>query len=64
MAAFKKEIIVQRGWEGGEGSLLLFSFPFARNKENGNIESRIWIGCSPFTIIPVNTLLAARRRLL
>ena len=33
-------------------SLSLFPFPLARNKENGKIESRILIGCTPFTIIP------------
>ena len=44
-------------------SMLLFPFPFARNKENGNIESRILIGCIPYTIKPVYTLPAARKRL-
>ena len=32
-------------------SLSLFSFPLARNKENGNRESRILIGYAPCTII-------------
>jgi len=36
----------------------------ARNKENGNIESRILIGCAPYTMKPVYTLPAARKRLL
>ena len=27
----------------------LFPFPLARNKENGNIESRILMGCEPCT---------------
>jgi len=45
-------------------SLSLFSFPLARNKENGNRESRILIGYAPCTIIPVYTLPAARKRLL
>jgi len=46
----KKKIIVQRrrGF-----SLLLFPFPLARNKENGNIESRILIGFATCTMIPV-----------
>ena len=41
-----KKIIVQRrrGF-----SLLLFPLPFARNKENENIESRILIGCALYT---------------
>ena len=40
----KKKIIVQRrrGF-----SMLLFPLPCARNKKNGNIESRILIGCVP-----------------
>ena len=40
-------------------SLLLFPLPLARNKENGNIESKILIGCecAPCTMIPVYTLL-------
>ena len=45
-------------------SVSLFSFPLARNKENGNRESRILIGYAPCTIIPVYTLPAARKRLL
>jgi len=57
----KKKIIVQRrrGF-----SMLLFPLLLARNKENGIIESRILIGCAPFTMIPVYALLAARKRLL
>jgi len=45
----KKKIIVQRrrGF-----SLSLFSFPLAKNKENGNIESRILIGCALCTMLP------------
>jgi len=45
-------------------SLFLFPFPLSRNKENGNMESRILIGCAPCTMIPVYTLLAARKSLL
>ena len=41
----------------------LFPLPLARNKENGNIKSRI-LGCAPCTVIPVYTLPAARKRLL
>ena len=44
-------------------SMLLFPHPFARNNENGNIESRILIGCVPYTIKLVYTLPAARNRL-
>ena len=44
--------------------MVLLPLPLARNKENGNIESRILIGCAPCTMIPVYTLLAARKRLL
>ena len=47
-----------------EGSLSLFPFSLARNKENGNIESGILIGCAPCTMILDYTLLAARKRLL
>ena len=56
----KKKIIVQRrrGF-----SILLFPLPFARNKENGNIEFRILIGCVPYTLKSVCTLPAARKRL-
>jgi len=43
--------------------MFLFPLPLARNKEKGNIESRIMIGCAPCTMIPVYTLLAARKRL-
>ena len=32
------------------------------SKENGNIESRILIGCAPCIMIPVYTLPAARKR--
>ena len=38
--------------------------PIARKKENGNIESRILIGCAPCTMIPVYILPAARKRFL
>ena len=44
--------------------MLLFPLPLARNKENGNIKSKILIGCATCTMIPVYTLLAARTRLL
>ena len=44
--------------------MLLFLFSFARNKENGNIEFRILIGCVPYTMKPVYTLPAVRKRLL
>ena len=33
--------------------MLLFSFPLARNNENGNIENRILIDCAPCTMIPI-----------
>ena len=54
----KKKIIVQRrrGF-----SMLLFLLLFARNKENGNIESRILIGYAPCTMKPVYILPAARK---
>ena len=57
----KKKIIGERrrGF-----SMLLFPLPLARNKENWNIESRILIGCALCTMILVNTLAAARKRLL
>ena len=57
----KKKKIVQRrrGF-----SMLLFPLPLARSKENGNIEFRILIGCVPYTMKPVYTLPAARKRLL
>jgi len=57
----KKKIIVQRrrGF-----APYLFPFPLARNKEYGNIESRILMGCAPCTMITVYTLPAARERLL
>ena len=57
----KKKIIGQRrrGF-----SMLLFPFHLARNKENGNIESRILIDCSPCTMILVYILQAARKSLL
>ena len=45
-------------------SFSLFLFPLARNNENGNKERRILIGCAPFTVIPVYTLPAARKRFL
>ena len=35
---------------------LTLPLPRAGNKENGNIESRILIGCVPCTMIPVYTL--------
>ena len=56
----KKKILVQRrrGF-----SMLLFPLPFARNKETGNIENRILLGCAP-CMIQVYTLQAARKRLL
>jgi len=38
-------------------TMLLFPLLLARNKENGIIESRILIGCAPFTMIPVYALL-------
>ena len=41
--------------------MLLFPLPFARNKENGNIESRIPIGYAPCTMKPVYILSAARK---
>ena len=43
--------------------MLLFPLLFARNKENGNIEFRILIDCVQYTMKPVYTLLAARKRL-
>jgi len=43
----KKKILVQRR---RSFSLSFFPFPLARNKENGNIESRILIASAPFTI--------------
>ena len=46
----KKENHRQRG--GGD-SLLLFPLPLARNNQNGNIESRILIGCAPCPMKPV-----------
>ena len=54
----KKKIIVQRrrGY-----SMLPFTLPLARNKENGNIEFRILIGCVPYTMKPVYTLPAAKK---
>ena len=42
----KTKIIVQRG--GVERSLI--PLPLARNKENENIESRILIGCTMYTM--------------
>ena len=47
-----------------EGVLSLFSFPLARNKENGNIESTILIGFGQFDMIPVYALLTARKKML
>ena len=38
--------------------------PLARSKENGNIESKILMGCEPCIIIPVYNKSAARKRLL
>ena len=35
---------------------------FAGNKENGNIESIILIGCVPWTMILVYTLVTARKK--
>jgi len=55
----KKKIIVQKG---SGFSMLLFPLPLARNKENGNIKSKILIGCAPCTLIPVYTLLAVRKK--
>jgi len=57
----KKKIIVQR--RRGV-SMHLFPFPLARNKNNGNIESRILIVCAPCTMRPVYTLPTERKRLL
>ena len=39
-------------------------FPLARNKENGNIESRILIDCALCTKMRVYILPAARKRLM
>ena len=48
-----------------EGFLsIFFLLPFARNKKNGNIESRIQIGCAPCAMKPVFTLPAASKTLL
>ena len=48
-----------------EISMLLSLPPFSLQKqENGNIDSRILIGCAPCTMIPVYTLPAARNGLL
>ena len=56
----KKKTIVQRG----RGFfMLLFPFPLARNKENGNIKRRILIGCAPCTMIPVYTLSAGKEKI-
>ena len=44
--------------------MLLFPLPLARNKENGNIEFRILIGCVPYTMKSVYTLPAVSKRLL
>ena len=44
--------------------MLLFHFPLVGNKENGNIESRILIGCAPCTMILVFTLLDGWKKLL
>ena len=43
--------------------MLLFPLPLARNKENGNTEFRFLIGCVPYTVKPVYTLPAARKKL-
>ena len=43
--------------------MLLFPFPLARNKENGNIKRRILIGCAPCTMIPVYTLSAGKEKI-
>ena len=42
-------------------SMLLFPLPFARNKINGNTESKIPIGYAPCTMTPVYFLPAARK---
>ena len=41
--------------------MVLFLLPFARNKENGNLKSRIPIGYAPCTMKPVYILPAARK---
>jgi len=56
----KKTIVLRRRGL----SKIFFPLPLARNKEDGNIESRILIGCSPCTMIPVYTSSVARKRLL
>ena len=43
--------------------MLLFPLPLVRNKENGNTEFRFLIGCVPYTVKPVYTLPAARKKL-